>query len=110
MNTAHKLGVWIDHQEANLIEYAGKTVQLNSISRDEQMSDKNFYFLRVASIIQQYDEVVLFGRSDAKAQLFNLLNDYSLLFNTKIDLYPTAVDMTENQKHLFVKEYFNSFS
>jgi hypothetical protein len=58
-------------------------------------------------VIKDYDEVILFGPTDAKNELLNLLkNDHhfeKIRFTVK-----TSDNMTENQRHAYVIEYFKS--
>lgn len=117
MQTTTKLGVWMDHSYAQIIEYAGETIQLNHISSEypflqqddspinERKQSCEVYYKKLAELIENYSEVILFGPTNAKADLFNLLMKDSRFANIKIDLTPTD-KMTDNQKHNFVKKYF----
>ncbi|MCD6066136.1 MAG: hypothetical protein K0S33_962 [Bacteroidetes bacterium] len=110
----------MDHSNAHLIEFTGRTIQLNHISverillqngeclcqkvnaRNEQ---RNEYFKKLAEQIRNYKEVLLFGPNTAKAELYMLLKEDGRFTEIKIDLRPTD-RMTENQEHIFVKSYF----
>ncbi len=59
-------------------------------------------------MIKDYDEVLLFGPTDAKTELFNILKENRQFEKIKIEVKP-ADNMTENQEEAFVKEYFNAF-
>jgi len=63
------------------------------------------YYKTLAEIIEHYESVLLFGPTDAKAELFNILKGDHLFSKIKIEV-EHADKMTENQQHAFVKEYF----
>ena len=58
-------------------------------------------------IILSYTNVILFGPTDAKTELYNLIKNNRQFENIKIATLP-ADKMTENQQHAFVKEYFET--
>jgi hypothetical protein len=60
----------------------------------------------LGDVILDYEKVVLFGPTDAKNELLNLLLDNHLYDNIKIAVKPTD-KMTESQMSVFVKDYFN---
>jgi hypothetical protein len=51
--------------------------------------------------------VILFGPTDAKIELFNLIKNNRQFEHIKIATLP-ADKMTENQQHAFVKDYFHA--
>lgn len=53
----------------------------------------------------QYEEVLLFGPTEAKNELLNLLQADHHFDKINIEIRQ-ANKMTENQQHAFVKEYF----
>ena len=65
------------------------------------------YYKKVGEAIRQYDDVLLFGPTDAKVELFNLLKaDHRF---EKITIHLDTTDtMTDNQQRAFVKAYFLS--
>jgi hypothetical protein len=65
------------------------------------------YFKKLSYIIKDYTQVILFGPTDAKNELLNLLETDHLFENIKIDVL-NCDKMTENEMHAFVREYFNS--
>jgi hypothetical protein len=122
MAATAKLGVWMDHSRAHLIEFAGRTIQLNHITAEiilpkgECLCKKisairarrrTDYYGKLAAQIGNYKEVLLFGPTDAKAELLNLLKEDKRFSGIKINLEPCE-KMTENQEHMFVKRYFGS--
>jgi stalled ribosome rescue protein Dom34 len=63
------------------------------------------YYKKLSDAIKNYQEVVLFGPTEAKEELLNLLKNDHLFENIKISIKNTD-KMTEYQMHTFVKEYF----
>ena len=70
----------------------------------EQHLQSSFY-KKLSDIIKNYQEIVLFGPTDAKNELLNLLKADHLFENIKIEV-KHADKMTKNNMHTFVKEYF----
>ena len=124
MKSIKQLGIWMDHSVANLIELSNdKTVtntielypafpqQIENLGLDEslmnnkeqnQLSD---YFLNLSKVIKEYNEVLLFGPTSAKTELFNLLKEDIHFDEIKIDVLP-ADKMTDNQQEAFVRKFF----
>jgi hypothetical protein len=91
MKSAKKLGIWMDHSTAHLMELSNDAVVTNTVESSpafpeqienlrmdeslmhnkEQNQDKDF-FKNLCDVIADYDEVLLFGPTDAKLKL-NLL-------------------------------------
>jgi len=118
-----KLGVWMDHTVAHMIvlnnnstasniieslsllgekQNFGKDESLKHNTEQDQLSD---YFKRLSAVIKDYSEVILFGPTNAKTELYNLLKEDSHFNNIKIEI-ETTDNLTENQMHAFVKEHF----
>jgi len=58
-------------------------------------------------VIKNYDEVLLFGPSEAKAELYNILKAEHQFTKIKIEIKQTD-KLTENQQHAFVRDYFSN--
>jgi hypothetical protein len=120
---AHKLGIWMDHMNAHLIEFSDshetKTVHSkftheakehslgqgeNKMHTKEQHQQAEYY-KSLGEIIKNYKEVVLFGPTDAKVELKNLLKKEHGFAAIKI-VTEQADKMTDNQEHAFVHSYF----
>jgi hypothetical protein len=65
------------------------------------------YYKAIGEVIRNYDSVVLFGPTDAKTELFNLLRADQRFAKITMDVKQTD-KMTEEQQHTFVKEYFSA--
>jgi len=123
METQTKIGIWMDNVNAHLIDLDsnGKNytitsnfdndVQNEAIRKSENgMHNKRqqlheSYYKEIAAVILNYDAVLLFGPTNAKAELHNYLVDDLHYKDKKIDVLP-ADKMTDNQKEAFVKSHF----
>lgn len=124
MTPTKKLGIWMDHSVAHLIGLNTDTKEPWTIvaqvgeqdealnSRDEtliQNKEQNElagFFNRLSDEIIHYDEVLLFGPTNAKSELVNKLKTDRHFDAVKIDL-KTADKMTDNQLQAFVKDHFS---
>lgn len=125
MKRAKKLGIWMDHSTANIMEFSNDSVitttlesatafpeQVQNLRMDESLmhnkeqNQQADFFKKLSSIINDYKEVLLFGPTDAKSELFNVLKDNRQLDKIKISIQP-ADNMTDNQQKAFVKDFFN---
>ncbi len=125
MKAEKKLGIWMDHANAYLMEFnidnadaQVKALEIvledtahdsnkgeNLIHNKEQHQQAEFY-KKLGNIIKNYEEVILFGPTDAKVELLHVLKADHHFENIKIETQ-TADKMTDNQQHAFVKEYFS---
>lgn len=115
----------MDYSTANLIEYNLDSYEIKSI--DSGFSDQEInevlgnseslinnkenqqlsnYFKRIGEQIKDYNELVLFGSTDAKGELHAILKEGEPYKKIKIEIKNTD-KMTENQKKYFVKNYFS---
>jgi hypothetical protein len=63
------------------------------------------YYNKLGSIIKKYQEVVLFGPTEAKNELLNLIKTDHLFEGIKIEVR-NSDKMTKSQMQTFVSEYF----
>lgn len=123
METKKYLGIWMDHSTAHLIDL--NMIQNNhSITsaftfsakgeamekgeghmhhKEQQMQE--FYYKEIGEAILKYDNVLLFGPTDAKTELHNLLQKDSHFKDINIEV-EGADKMTDNEKNAFVKNHF----
>ncbi|UEG50882.1 hypothetical protein LK994_05270 [Ferruginibacter lapsinanis] len=92
MSTINRLGIWMDHSIAYLIEFSTGTFESKYIkakfagqlrpielanegfaSDDYEQNEQIEYYTSIGDVIKDYDEVLLFGPSDAKIECFNVL-------------------------------------
>ncbi len=125
MKTKKRIGIWMDHSIAHLVELKNDQMAADTIiakvgeqdepldKRDEtliQNKDQNElsgFFSRISDVIINYDEVLLFGPTNAKTELTNQLKEDHHFDKVKIEV-KAADKMTKNQLHTFVHEHFSS--
>jgi hypothetical protein len=125
MKQVQYLGIWMDHSTAHLMEYTRDSMETETVKstfthhdkeetlhrsenvmhNKEQQKQRSFY-QELAEIIKKYDEVILFGPTDAKVELFNILKEDHHFDEINIGV-EQADKMTENQEHAFVRGYFS---
>ncbi|HBG71596.1 MAG: hypothetical protein A2W93_08135 [Bacteroidetes bacterium GWF2_43_63] len=118
------MGIWLDHTIAYLFDISDSNAETLTIKADnkhheiketqgldesntqnkeqDQLSD---YFKRLTDIIQKFDEVLLFGPTNAKTELFNQLNKNNRIAKTNVEVKQSE-RMTENQMMAFVRTHF----
>ena len=115
MTTTRKLGIWMDHASAHVMEFADSIVTNIVVSEsthkekektlqngESMMHNKNQqqqaeYYKKLGGFIEDYDAVLLFGPTDAKVELFNLLKADKQFDKIKIETVPSE-KMTGNQE------------
>lgn len=73
----------------------------------EEPQTQSAYYKRISDIIRNYDEVLLFGPTEAKNELYNLIKEDHNFDNITIEIRTTD-KMTENQMFAFVKDFFKA--
>lgn len=126
MKIGKKLGIWMDHSIAHIIEFTdqwneSKTIQSNFTHQDkvgslaksesllhnkEQLLQNEFYKKLEAAILN-YDFVLLFGATDAKTELFNRIQKDHRFANIKIEV-KEADQMSKFQKISFILDHFET--
>jgi sigma54-dependent transcription regulator len=121
----HYLGIWLDHSIAYLTEYNGDTIEKETVKstfthqnkeetlnrsessmHNKEQQTQRLYYQELAEIIKKYDEILLFGPTDAKLELFNMLKEDHRFDDINIEV-ENADKMTENQQHAFIKLHFS---
>ena len=124
METNKQLGIWMDHSNAVLMEVTEdaivENIVVSELTQDEKLAglhkNENFlhkkvqnfqlnYYRKLRDTIKNYRDVLVFGPTNAKNELLNLVKRDHLFENIKILVVP-ADKMTENEMHSYVKEYF----
>lgn len=125
MKKFKQLGIWMDDANALLMEFYNHMIISKSIvfkpllneennpeqQHDTQMQSKEenkyqlAFFKEISDIVLNYQEVLLFGPTQAKNELLELIKADHNFANIKFDVIDTEV-MTENKMHEFVIEYF----
>ncbi len=124
MTTSKNVGIWMDHANAHIIEDTDPVttkhvvsefthaVKEKSIEKSEkhmhnkEQQEESEYYKNLGKSILNYDDVLLFGPTNAKIELLNILKADLRFSNIKIETI-AADKMTENQEHAFVRDYFS---
>lgn len=125
MTTQKSLGIWMDHLNAHIMEFTTDPIETTTVEskfthqekektlkkgenlmHDKEQHEENDYYRELGKIIRDYNDVLLFGPTDAKVELFNLLKKDHRFADIVIEIKP-ADKMTENQQHAFVRDYFS---
>jgi stalled ribosome rescue protein Dom34 len=123
MKNKKTLGIWMDHSTANLIDLKAEEnnltieskfdfdTQEEAIKKSEKLMHNKrqqmheAYYKEIAEEILKYNNILLFGPTDAKTELNNYLEKDLHFKDIKICVEP-ADKMTDNQKDAFVKSHF----
>lgn len=135
MQNNKQIAVWLDYSKASFIsaDPSNKNIQTiyseynfapgkNGTSEDgyhrdgehnqkEYRSNKkeidqlNDYYNNIEKVLEKYDDILLFGPTKAKNELYNRLSENKKFATKTIDV-ESADKMTENQLFAFVREYF----
>ncbi len=127
MKTLKKIGIWMDHHKAHLIEFSTEVKETKIMTSDFTFQDKEetlqrsesemhnkeqhkqtTFYKNLAAIIKDYNEVLLFGPTDAKVELFNFLKENHKYDNIKIEVKNTD-KMSDVDQHHLVRDYFKRF-
>ena len=126
MKSIRQLGIWMDHSIAHLMEYKNNMIESETMEKEsfiredeginwknesliqnKEQNDQSNYFKRLIDVIKNYDEILLFGPTDAKNELFNQIDKVQSLCMIKITM-KTTDKMTENHEKAFVRDFFNT--
>jgi stalled ribosome rescue protein Dom34 len=124
MSLVRKIGVWMDHSSAHLIEFAMENEESKTLTsaftheqkektwgknenlmHNKEQHQQAAYYKNLAEAIKGYDEVLLFGPTNAKHELYNYLKKDAHFSKTIIDV-EDAGKMSENQQQAFVRNHF----
>lgn len=124
MTVAKKLGIWMNHSSAHLMELTSDSINTTIIEskftqqvkgdvfskgeshmHNKEQREQSEYYKQLGEAIKNYQSVILFGPTDAKTELLNVLKEDHHFDKIKIEI-KQADKMTENQEHAFVKDHF----
>ena len=124
MKINHKIGIFMDHASALFIKFPideatnhtlfssfTNSEKQDSLDKSEQLmhnkeiNQQNEFYQKIGDEIRHFNEVMLFGPTNAKTELHNMLKKNHLFADIKINIQQTD-KLTANQKIAFVKEYF----
>lgn len=123
---AKNLGIWMDHAHAHLVEFAIDPITTNIISnpfthRDKahslgkgeegmhqkEQQEQAKYYLELGAIIRNFQDVVLFGPTNAKVELLNILRADHQFEHVRLETRESD-KMTQNEQQAFVRNYFSA--
>ena len=124
MTIKKRLGIWMDHSNAHLLEFASENMNADvlesnfthqdkqealgrseHVMHNKEQNEQAAFYKDLGKAILNYDEVLLFGPTNAKLELLNVLKADHQFDNIKIEAL-SADKMTDNQEIAFVKDYF----
>jgi hypothetical protein len=124
METTKKIAIYMDHFVANIFEYNNSAEAIKTIKSDfnhfekekilqkgeshlhnkEQDMQQDFYS-KLRNELLSYNSVLLFGATNAKTELLNILQADAKFLNVEFTLKNTD-KLTENQQIAFVNDCF----
>jgi hypothetical protein len=126
MKTEKKLGICMDYSIAHIIEFTDqwkelKTIESNfthqdkveslvkseSLMHNKEQQLQAIFYKKLEEVILKYDEVLLFGPTNAKNELFNKIQEDHRFANIKVAV-KEADKMSNTQKIFFVSNYFET--
>jgi len=124
MKKIKQMGIWMDHSNAFLMELANNKIvesiivseftqqgkeksmeKSEKFANNKEQQQQSSYYKKISGIIRNYQEVLLFGPTDAKNELLNLVKADHLFDNIKIEV-KNSDKMSAMKMQDFVKEYF----
>ena len=124
MDTIKKIAVYMDHFMANIIEYTNSAEAIKTIKSEFNRSEKREilqkgesqmqnkeqdmqleFYSKLREELLSYDSVLLFGSTNAKTELLNILQADAKFLNVEFTLKNTD-KLTENQQIAFVNDCF----
>ena len=125
MKPKKKLGIWMDHSIAYIMEFTSNPFEIKTIEskftrlkkmkalakgeslmHNKEQQHLSRYYEKLSEVIKDYKRVLLFGPTNAKVELFDILSEDERFMKIKIEIKETD-KMTANQKDAFVKSYFS---
>ena len=125
MKIEKKIGIYLDHSQAQFVNYHNDSENLETIDSDfthfekgktlsksenvmhnKEQQELGTFYKKIAKAILEFDDVVLFGPTDAKAELFNHLRSDHKFDKIKMEV-KSSDKLSENQKNEFVKDHFD---
>lgn len=124
METVKKIAVYMDHFMANIIEYTNSAEAVKTIKSEFNRSEKKEilqkgesqlhnkeqdlqleFYSKLRDELLNYNSVLLFGSTNAKTELLNILQADAKFSNVEFTLKNTD-KLTDNQQIAFVNDCF----
>ena len=121
-----KIGIWMNHSMAHLIELSDEDFEVRTIESNFTQEEKvksllkgelhlqhkekeaqSRYYKKLMDVVKRYNQVILFGPTNAKEELFKVIAADNRFW--KIDIKVRQTDkMSPQQQHAFVREFFSN--
>lgn len=124
MSTHKNLGIWMDHSRANLMDgniegkeriviesqfahqsHGSGNTKNENLMHNKENHQQSEYYKKIGAEILNYDHVLIFGPTDAKAELHNLLRNDHRFAQIKIEVVASD-HLSDNQQYAKVREHF----
>lgn len=124
MSTATQLAIFMDNAAAHVMEMnqgkiTSKTIDSKftpqmreqalskneNVMHEKEQQHQAAYYEALSNIIKDYKDVLIFGPTNAKLELHNILKKDRHFENIKIEI-KSSDKMNEAQQEAFVKDYF----
>ena len=123
MESRKKLGIWMDHSSANLIDLETGTncctieseftfetkeealLRSENIMHNKRQQMHEAFYKEIGEKILAYEHVLLFGPTNAKTELYNFLQKKPHFSSIKMEV-ESADKMSDNEKNAFVRNHF----
>ena len=116
----------MDHASAHLMEFKTgmpETITIESkfthlekeqslvkseiLMHNKEQHQQSEYYKKLGDVIKNYEEVLLFGPTDAKSELFNILKADHMFAKIQIAVLQTD-KMNDQEQQTFVREHFSA--
>lgn len=115
----------MDHSSAHVMEFTAEPIATTVIEsaftaqtkeksmeksehlmHNKEQQQQSAYFKKISTVMKMYDRVLLFGPTNAKLELYNLLQADEQFKKVSIEVLQ-ADKMTPAQEHAFVRNHFS---
>lgn len=119
------MGIWMDYSTAYLTGFTSNSFEIIKVESTSFDSTKLYpiktlaillekrdqllqtYYYKIANKIKNYDRIIIFGPTNAKTELFDVLSEDERFLKTKIEITNTD-QMNPTEQHQFIKNYFSN--
>lgn len=124
METVKKIAIYMDHFMANIIEYTNTATAIKTIKSEfnhfekekilqkgeihlhnKEQDMQNEFYIKLREELLNYNNVLLFGATNAKTELSNILKSDNKFANIEMIIKNTD-KLTENEQIAFVNDCF----
>ncbi len=126
IQATNDLGIWMDHFNAYLTKFTIEPMTTHKISspfthhdkvttlakseilsHHKEQHEQIAYYKAISEYILKAERVIIFGPTDAKKELSNMLHANHLFDKISINIESTD-KMNEHEQQLFIRKYFST--